>query len=336
MRFTVEQSAWSASFSPDSRRVLIGVGGSAAAVRYEESFEKLRANAIPIADFAPVRVCDISSGQEVLRTGLYAFCRSTAYSPDGKSIAVASLDNPIEIRDAGTGELVRSLGLMDIGRIPILRRPDRNPPAEWAVNVLFSPDSRLLASSHLGGPLRVWDIARDEVLHTFPAVSNAVRSAAFTPDGKHLLVIDRDATLRLYEVGGGKEVRKFEGHTERVTDVAVSADGQRALSCSLDKTIRLWDLETGKELRRLAGHDEVITCVAFCPDGRRALSGSGNRTLRLWDLTTGRQLHRFDGHEGIVFCVAVSPDGRYALSGGEDRTVRLWRLPDAAPAPETP
>src|SRR5262249_1791828 len=44
--FTVEEWAWSVSFSPNGRRILIGVGGAG----------------------VPVRVCDFGSGQEVLRT----------------------------------------------------------------------------------------------------------------------------------------------------------------------------------------------------------------------------------------------------------------------------
>jgi len=295
-RFKVQEWAWSVSFSPNGRQILIGVGGSA----------------------APVRVCDVGSGREVLRTTPHPSCWSTAYSPDGKFIAVGSGVQPIQILDAKTGHPVGCDLQANRGRVR---------------NVTFSPDGRLIASSHQDARLRVWDIARGEVLHTFPADNNAVHSAAFTPDGNYLLVIDPDATLRLYEAGSGQEVRKLEGHAERVTDVAVSADGARALSCSFDKTLRLWDLQTGKELRRLVGHDAGVHGVAFCRDGSRALSGSYDKTLRLWDLRTGRQLHLFDGHEGAVCSVAVSPGGRYALSGSSDHTVRLWRLPNFAPAP---
>jgi RNA polymerase sigma factor (sigma-70 family) len=290
-RFPVKSWAWSVSFFPDGRRILIG------------------------GTEMPARVCDFRNGQEVLLTDPSPGCWSAACSPDGKSIAVGSMDRPIEILDADTGQVLRKLQAF----------------AARVRNVAFSPDGRLLASSHLDGRLRLWDVAREHVLHSFPADNNAVHSAAFTPDGKHLLVIDHDASLRLYEVGSGKAVRKFAGHTERVTDVTVSADGQRALSCSFDKTLRLWDLETGEELCRMEGHDEGVHGVAFCPDGGRALSGSYDKTLRLWDLTTGRQLHCFAGHEGVVCCVAVSPDGRYALSGSNDGTVRLWRIPAPAP-----
>jgi RNA polymerase sigma factor (sigma-70 family) len=293
-RFTVEEWAWSVSFSPNSRQILIGTGG-----------------------LAPVRVCDISAGEEVLRTTPYHSCWSTAYSPDGKAIAVGSGIKPIEILDAGTGQLLHKLQA-NAGRVR---------------NITYSPDGRLIASSHADGLLRLWDVAQGRVLLAFPAHHEAVHSAAFTPDGKHLLVIDPGTALRLYEVGSGREVRRFEGHTARVIDVAVSADGQCGLSCSADKTLRLWDLQTGEELLQMEDPDGGLHGVAFCPDGRRALSGGGN-TIRLWDLTTGRQLHRFDGHEGGVCCVAVSPDGRYAVSGSSDHTVRLWRLPAPAPAPQ--
>jgi RNA polymerase sigma factor (sigma-70 family) len=293
-RIKVEQWAWSVSFSPDGRRILIGTGGAG----------------------VPVHVYDVSSGKEVLRTTPYQSCWSVAYSPDGKLIVVGSGVGPIQILGSGTGKVCRELEA-NAGRVR---------------SVTFSPDGRLIASSHADGQLRVWDVAGGQVLHTFPADDNAVHSAAFTLDGRFLLVIDRGTTLRLYEVGSGKEVRKFEGHTARVTDVAVSRDGQLVLSCSADKTLRLWDLQTGKELRRLEGHAEPLHGVAFCPDGRRAISGSFDKTLRLWDLMTGRQVRRFDGHQGAINCVAVSPDGRYALSGSSDQTVRLWRLPNPAPA----
>jgi RNA polymerase sigma factor (sigma-70 family) len=303
-RLTIEDWVWSVAFSPDGRRVLIGTDGNG----------------------APVRVCEVSTGKEVL-TVPYEGCWSVAYSPDGESIAVGSASKPIRMLDAVTGDVLREL-----------------PAKAFRVrNIAFSPDGRLIATSHEDGQLRLWDVAGGRLLHTFPAYHHAfpahheaAHSAAFTPDGKHLLVIDPGTALRLYEVGSGKEVRRFEGHTDRVTDVAVSADGRRALSCSFDKTLRLWDLQTGEELRKLEGHDEGVHGVAFCPDGRRALSGGFDMTLRLWDLRTGQQLHRFDGHEGVVWCVAVSRDGRYALSGSSDHTARLWRLPDAAPAPEMP
>jgi RNA polymerase sigma factor (sigma-70 family) len=295
--FPVEEWAWSVSFSLDGARILIGTGGPS----------------------APIRVCDASSGKELLRTDPYDTCWSATYSPDGRFIAVGcGGQQPIRILDAVTGQPVGPGLQASRGRVR---------------NVAFSPDGRLIASSHQDGRLRLWDVARGQVLHDFPADNGAAHSAAFTPDGKLLLVTDPGAALRLYEVASGKEVRAFVGHTAPVRDVAISADGQRALSCSLDKTLRLWDLQTGKELRRLEGHAEGLHGVAFCPGGRRALSGSFDKTLRLWDLTTGQELYRFDGHQGPVNCVAVSPDGRYALSGSSDHTVRLWRLPAPAPPP---
>jgi RNA polymerase sigma factor (sigma-70 family) len=304
-RITVEEVAWSVSFSNDGQRALIGGGGH-----------------------APLRVCDLGNVKEGPRTIAQDGCWSAVYAPDGKCIAVGSGDGWIHFVYTADERV----------------RPGIKLPGGRVRNVAFSPDCRLLAASYADGRLYLLEFVagksefrygRYKFTVPFRADNNAVHSAVFTPDGERLLVIDPDHTLRLYELGSRREVRKFEGHTARITDVTVSADGRRALSCSADQTLRLWDLQTGKELRRLEGIDGPHG-VAFCPDGRRALSGGGDGAVRLWDLDTGRQLHRFDGHEGAVVCVAVSPDGRYALSGSFDHTARLWRLPNPTSAPEAP
>jgi RNA polymerase sigma factor (sigma-70 family) len=119
-RSPVEQWAWSVSFSPNGRQILMGVGGAG----------------------VPVRVCDFSTGQEVFRTDPYPSCWSTDYSPDGKFIAVGSAAKPIEILDARTGNVRREF-----------------PPCAGVRHVTFSPDGRLIAASHFDWRLRLWDVA---------------------------------------------------------------------------------------------------------------------------------------------------------------------------------
>jgi RNA polymerase sigma factor (sigma-70 family) len=284
-RFAVGGTAWSVSFSPDGRQILIGT------------------------DLAqPVRVYDVSSGEQVRRFE-YNGCWSAAFSHDGKFIVVGSGVRPTQILDAVTGQ-VRCQIEYNAGRVR---------------NVTFSPDGRLVAASLADGWLRVLEFAQGKLQCAFRADNNAVHSAAFTPDGKCLLVIDPDNTLRLYEVGSterqrfqghtarvtdvavspdggralscsadqtlrlwdlqtGKELRRLQVGDELPHGVAFCPDGRHAVSCGYDKTVRLWDLETGKELRRFGGHEGSVCCVAVSPDGRYALSGSWDQTVRLWRL----------------------------------------------------
>src|SRR5262249_16959772 len=155
--FQVEEWAWSVSFSPDGKQILIGVGGGG----------------------TPIRGYEFSSGEEGLRTDPYPSCWSAAYSPDGKFIAVGSAYKAIHILDAGTGKRLGWLPA-DGGRVRSLT---------------YSPDGRLIASGHADGQLRLWDVAQRRVLRAFPAHHEAVHSATFTPDGEHLLVIDRGTAL---------------------------------------------------------------------------------------------------------------------------------------------
>jgi WD40 repeat protein len=149
----------------------------------------------------------------------------------------------------------------------------------------FSPDGKRLAAI-MGTAVKVWDVARREVVLTLKHHPKGLNAVAWSPDGKILA----SATLNKDKVGEPGE-------------------------------IILWDAQTGEERTRLNRHPGEVSCLAFSPDGKFLASGSC-RQVRLWDLGAGKQV-RLPPHDGPVVSVAFSPDGKRLL-GSDDTAVHVW------------
>jgi dipeptidyl aminopeptidase/acylaminoacyl peptidase len=121
----------SASFSPDSRRV------------------------VTASDDGAVRVWDLESRTEiVLLKGHQLKATCASFSPDGHRIVTASHDGTARVWDAKSG-----------GEIAVLKGL---PPGRWAsfpqpvVSASFSNDGRRVVTVSDDGVARVWDVSRTE------------------------------------------------------------------------------------------------------------------------------------------------------------------------------
>ncbi|VFN04377.1 MAG: WD40 repeat [Candidatus Kentron sp. G] len=210
-------------------------------------------------------------------------------------------------------------------------------------DVLFTPDGRQLISVSNDKTIRVWDVARGELVRTLrgemgEGPEGKLFAGALSPDGRWLAVggwlhnsCATHACLRLIALQGPADapLRLLKGHSNVILALAFSPDGSRLLSGSFDNTARLWDIESDKPLAVLRGHTDDIYAVAFSPDGERLVTGSNDHTLRLWAApgngrTGAELLAELTGHTDKVRVAAFTPDGRYLLSGSWDKTLRLW------------
>jgi WD40 repeat protein len=181
---------------------------------------------------------------------------AVAWSPDGKTIAVAS-----------------SLG--------VWLYPADNPNAEpillesasGTISVAFSHDGTRLASGSNDGTVRLWDVRTGKATFTLQGHTDAVWSVAFSPDGSRLDSASWDKTIRIWDTQTGKFVTTLQEHTAAVNSVAFSPDGTRLASGSEDQTVRIWDTKTNQSAAILKAPNGVVS-VAFSPDGKLLASGS--------------------------------------------------------------
>jgi WD40 repeat protein len=204
--------------------------------------------------------------------------------------------------------------------------------------VVFSPDSRTLASVVFDGTIRMWDVAtRKQLGQPLTRKQLGLRSAsvAFSPDGKTLVTGGADNTIRFWDVATRKQLgQPLNGGN--VNSLAFSPDGKLLASDGDDKTIQFWDVGTRKQSGRdLIGHTDGVLTVAFSPDGKRLASGGYDKTIRIWDVATRKQSGQpLAGHTDWVNSLAFSPDGNTLASASgrsKEKAVRLWDLDRQVP-----
>jgi WD40 repeat protein len=241
---------------------------------------------------------------------------SVAFSPDGKTLAIAIFGGTVWLWNLATHQ--------QIGH-PLTS----NSPV---VSIAFSKDGKTLASGSYDGTMRLWNLATHrQIGHplTAPSSTNAVESVAFSKDGKTLAAGFIDGTVRLWNVSTRLQLGlPLTGSNSPITSVAFSPDGKTLAGGLYNHSIRLWDVATDRQIGNpFISHKGSVNSVAFSPNGKTLATANADHTVRLWDVATGQQEgNPLTGHTGTVTGVAFSGDGKTLASGSYDGTVRVWNV----------
>jgi WD40 repeat protein len=193
---------------------LTGLSGTIQAVTFSPDGDSLAAAEV-VAERPRLLVWNVRRRGVTARAHIRAVT-SVAFSPDGRTIALAALDGGTEIRDARTARLVRRLSAVGLSR-SVAFSPDGSLLAvgqfdgdgqlysteTWAplgrrleahtqriTNVEFSRDGRTLATSSADGTVLLWDVETQEPIGSPLQVEpNAFVSAAWSPDGSYVFAV---------------------------------------------------------------------------------------------------------------------------------------------------
>lgn len=252
---------------------------------------------------------DMTAKPKLLSSPAY----ESAFSGDGKMVAIATHNTEFPVLDAETGKVVSTF---------------KEEDEYYSVySVAFSPDGKTVAAGSSDKKIRLWDVESGDLSATLEdGHTGYITELLFTADGKTLVSAGDDKLVIIWDVESGEAKFTLKSHTGSVHGLAISPDGKTLASAAYDKSVRLWDIEKGKAAGELSSTDVSESySLAFSPDGKTlAVGTSYPYVVRLWDLSKNKKSADFKGHRGSIYGVAFSPDGKTIVSASYDNVVRTW------------
>ncbi|MER0247258.1 caspase family protein [Streptomyces sp. HSW2009] len=241
-------------------------------------------------------------------------------------------------RTARTPETRSSLYTSYLSLTPV----DLPGSSQPILNLAFSPDSEVLATSQRGGRVQLWDVSRPAVprkAHAMELGSSAV--LAFHPR-KRLLAVQSTDGFTVWDVADADEPRRLAHRTvPRATayTLAFSPDGRTVATGDKRGSLRLWDL-TAPARPRLRTQQQVVTgveviSVGFNRDGTLLATGNGRHgrngrllpQVKVWDVREpDRPVVRGTGTSESVMAVAFHPKRDLLVATGGLGTMEWWSV----------
>jgi WD40 repeat protein len=233
----------------------------------------------------PILIYDIAQGNTRTIAAIHDEVRSSAFSPNGKQLVVASRKrNSAQILDVASGKV--------LARVPGQRL------------VAFSPDGRLLATISADVreffPVELWNVEAGKSERQLIGHKLEIESIAFSADGALFATGSADGTARLWNVEDGTERFVLRAHHGGVSKVQFLLDDKSLATASADGTVKIWDIATGRHVLNLDVDSGRVTDMAVSADGRMIATASVSSDFEpRIDLWTAPEEERQNG-SGVV------------------------------------
>jgi len=204
---------------------------------------------------------------------------SAEFSPDGRIIVTASVDQTARLWDAFTGKPIS---------LPLL-----HPQPVYVA--AFSPDGGrvvTVCSSQGRGAERtrsfgqVWDVATGQRRGSPLRHDHVVYYAEFGPDGLRVVTASQDGTARVWDASTGRQLASSLRYGRALVQARFSPDGRRVAVGTSEGVVQILDAATGEaitpQLVQPALHS--LMDLRFSADGQRLLIASGAQTVSLRSL----------------------------------------------------
>jgi WD domain, G-beta repeat len=208
-------------FSPPHRSYVRGVAYAPNGVRLASVCER------------NVKVWDLTQPKELWSLNLapgdlpqWRIPTRLAFSPDSAMLAVGNGGRDVNLHDAGTGQVIRTL----------------QGHAGTVVCTSFSPNGQFLASGSFDGAVKTWNPASGREMETLKGHGDWVFCVAFASDNRTLASAGRDGSVVMWDILTGDRLATLAAHKKEVGCVAFSPQGNLLATSSIDGTVKLWDV----------------------------------------------------------------------------------------------
>ena len=212
---------------------------------------------------------------------------SLTWQPDGKKLAICSVDGLCRLWDPGEEKPSVSfrwappLGVMNYW---------------WRPLIAFNPNGTKVLLGSPGRTVQVYNTQTGEPTGLVLNQGNATwaEAVAWSRDGTMLLTGNSSGRAQAWDAETGFKVGPGIIVKGVITSVDFSPDGSTFLPGEgwYDSKIQVWETTTGKPVGPAMDHFAAVHSAAFSPDGTRIFSGNSGNEAVLWDVMTGQFVGR--------------------------------------------
>ncbi|MFO1011153.1 MAG: serine/threonine-protein kinase [Planctomycetota bacterium] len=269
-----------------------------------------------------IEVRDAPTGARVdsLTAETYAL-RSTAWTPDGRALAVARQDGTIQLWTPGSSAEPRRIGKHEQPVTALRFLPDGRHLLSSAGNLLST--SATPSDDHETGRVFAWDVDAGEATFVLGSGGMLVQGIEVDARGTRALSLDRDGAVRVFDLERRELVatRRFPGSF--VT--AAAFEGDAVLLCTSTNGVQLWDARLEQ---RLAGREDAETIAGLLVDWvigpnhiacRRSDGG-----IRVFDRHDFSELGTLSTAAEDGTTLTFDPSGRWLAGAGKRGVISVW------------
>ena len=308
--FDHSEPLFSASFSPDASRLVIGAR-------------------------AQIWIWDTASGKlidhiEETRSGVLGI--------DNLSLAAKTID-----RDAALWSTDPAAKLFDLqGSNAPLEDVAFSPQGDWTIgggrktiwfwdtasgalqheisghSSKFSPDGSLFLTRKDSGNFQLWESRPLGEIRTFTGHRSGRFFARYAPSGNQIATADA-ARITVY-THEGDFLTTLEGHEQSITSMTYSRDSKRLLSTAEDNQVNLWNPIEGTLIHSFNSDITPLLSVFTPPNsGVLFIKSDGTATFLESDFTESER--QLEGHSSPITSVDIHPTENWIATGDESGTV---------------
>jgi WD40 repeat protein len=229
------------------------------------------------------------------------------FSRDGQRLVIAGgiagLMGVAEIRDAATGQLVRSFG----GHRDLLYDAE------------LSPDELTLATAGYDRSIKLWNVGDGALLRSIDVHNGAIFDLAWHPTGQLFASASADETAKLWRATDGVRLDTLKEPLAEVFAVAFTPDGRHVIAAGRDKRIHLWSVVSlqvpaiNPPLHSRFAHESPVVAISLSADGKHLLTSAEDRSLKIWSVPDLVLEHDYARQPDLVSSIVARADGGFTV-----------------------
>jgi WD40 repeat protein/serine/threonine protein kinase len=268
------------------------------------------------------QLCQPSEHKILANTGQAVNC--AVFSPDGRLLATAGLDQTLRVLEVASGKAVTNLNGFD-GEIDFQA-------------VKFSADGRMLAAKG-GHIVRVW--STETWQETFRDTNgltawNDNDAVLFSPDGKTLATRMQTAPpgqkrVGFWDIQSGGWLTNLDSPDDGLGTVMTYSKDGKLLAVGDKNELRVLDARSLNLITNLIhplpfGWEYSFCVYSIAFSGNLMAAGYRLGEIKIWDTKTWAELASWRAHPSHLLGLDFSADGKLLVSGGSDCRIQVWDL----------